>query len=107
MRETIDGGGLALPTIYLIQGPARTLEGPATVRTSVRGLYFPTGCAAEAAFLYTALSGGMDCSAITLVNPREAGTEDWYEQCLEICVEMCAWVARKKNPEKYYLRWSS
>lgn len=39
----------------------------------------------------------------------EAGDEDaaWYEQALEITLEMIEWVLGQPDPEKYVLHWSS
>jgi len=32
---------------------------------------------------------------------------NWYVQALEIVIETISWVLSKKDPEKYYLNWSS
>lgn len=38
---------------------------------------------------------------------EDEGSYEFYHQALEIVVEMAEWVLKQKNPELYYVHWSS
>lgn len=43
----------------------------------------------------------------TYIAYRKKGENDWYKQALEIVIETCDFVLATKDPQNYYLHWSS
>lgn len=113
VAEVVQQGGLLVPTVYVLydapEGPAPDVNPGQHGSSSGRRTIYPQGLAVSGLYLHQATGFAHTGPRVSLVYRALDDDEGytWYEQSLEICVEMCKWVLSRKDPEKYYLHWSS